>query len=239
VFGPLPVPLQAGDANQDLAIDQLDLIQVLSRNKYFSGVSATWGDGDWNGAPGGQVGAPPMGDNVFDQLDIIAALSHGLYLTGPYGAVSAGGVAGDSQASLGYSPTTGEVWVDTPAGVQLTSVNIDSAAGIFTADTAANLGGSFDHHSGENIFKATFGSSFGSLSFGNVAVTGLSRDFLLSDLTVVGSLAGGGGLGEVDLIYLPEPTGWRLLVGGLLVLAGSLGERFLTRQSISTIARSL
>jgi hypothetical protein len=39
-----------------------------------------------------------------------------------------------------------------------------------------------------------------------VAQSGLSQEFVLSDLTVVGSLAGGGGLGDVDLIYVPEPA---------------------------------
>ncbi len=108
--------------------------------------------------------------------------------------------------------------VDTPTGTELTSVNIDSASGIFTGDAAQNLGGSFDNDSDNNIFKATFGSSFGSLSFGNVAQTGLSEDFVADDLTVVGSLAGGGDLGNVDLIYVPEPTTLLLLGSALLAI---------------------
>ena len=63
-----------------------------------------------------------------------------------------------------------------------------------------------------NIFMANFGNSFGSMSFGNVAQTGLSEDFVAGDLTVVGSLAGGGDLGNVDLIYVPEPTSLVLLL---------------------------
>ena len=84
--------------------------------------------------------------------------------------------------------------------------NIDSAAAIFTGDPAQNLGGSFDNDADDNIFKATFGGSFGSLSFGNVAQIGLSEDFVLNDLTVSGALDVGGGLGDVDLIYIPEPS---------------------------------
>ena len=99
----------------------------------------------------------------------------------------------------------------------MTSINIDSAAGIFTGDAAANLGGSFDNDADNNIFKATFGSSFGTLSFGNVAQPGLSEEFVAGDLTVVGSLAGGGDLGAVDLIYVPEPSS---LVLGLLATLG-------------------
>ncbi len=58
----------------------------------------------------------------------------------------------------------------------------------------------------------------GSLSFGLVAQTGLSEEFVANDLTVVGSLAGGGDLGAVDLIYVPEPSTLVLLTLGLLGL---------------------
>jgi hypothetical protein len=213
--------LEAGDANMDYQFNQLDLVQVQVAAKYLTGDAATWGEGDWNGAPGGSPGNPPQGDGVFSQNDIIAALSAGKYLTGPYNAVAGGGVAGDGQTSVGYHAGTGEVWVDAPAGVALTSINIDSTAGIFTGEPAENLGGSFDNDADVNIFKATFGDSFGSISFGNVAQTGLAQDVVLADLTVVGSLAGGGDLGDVDLIYVPEPSALLLLsvalVASLLV----------------------
>ena len=206
------VPLMAGDADQDSDFDQLDLVGVQRAAKYLTGQPATWGEGDWNGAPGGQPGNPPAGDGLFDQVDIVAALRPGHYLTGPYAAVNPNGQAGDAQASVGYDARTGELWVDAPAGTELTSINIDSAANIFTGNAAQNLGGSFDNDADNNIFKATFGSSFGSLSFGNVAQSGLAEDFLLGDLTVVGSLQGGGALGDVDLIYVPEPTSLVLLL---------------------------
>ena len=76
--------LQPGDANQDLSFDHLDIVQVLQAAKYLTGEPATWGEGDWDGAPGGEPGNPPPGNGQFDQLDIIAALSGGWYLTGPY-----------------------------------------------------------------------------------------------------------------------------------------------------------
>jgi hypothetical protein len=103
--------------------------------------------------------------------------------------------------------------------IELTSINIDSAAGIFTGQAAQNLGGSFDNDADRNIFKATFGSSFRSLSFGNVAQAGLTEDFLLGDLSVIGSLAGGGDLGVVDLIYVPEPSSVVLCAIAALALA--------------------
>jgi hypothetical protein len=57
------------------------------------------------------------------------------------------------------------------------------------------------------LFKAVFGSSFGSLSFGNVAQAGLAEPLVRADLSVFGSLAGGGGPNDVSLVYIPEPTG--------------------------------
>ena len=205
----------------DWDFDQFDLIQVQQAAKYLSDQPATWGEGDWDGAPGGSQGNPPPGDGFFNQLDIISALADGIYLTGPYAAIAPGGALNDGQTSVGYNAGTGEVWVDAPSGAELTSINIDSADSIFTGDAAQNLGGSFDNDANNNIFKATFGSSFGTLSFGNVAQTGLSEDFVATDLTVVGSLDGGGDLGAVDLVYIPEPSTMVLLglgcVGALVL----------------------
>jgi hypothetical protein len=209
------VVLQAGDADRDLDFDQFDLVRVQIAAKYLTGQPATWGEGDWDGAPGGSQAEPPTGDGLFTQTDIIAALTGGFYLQGPYAAVRDGGVENDGQTSVVYNPATGDVAVDAPIGVELTSINIDSAVGIFTGEAAANLGGSFDNDADSNIFKATFGGMFGSISFGNVAQSGLAKDFVLNDLTVVGSLAGGGDLGDVDLIYIPEPATLLLLLLGL------------------------
>jgi hypothetical protein len=83
--------LLPGDADQDWDFDQLDLVKVQIAAKYLTDQPATWGEGDWDGAPGGTQGAPPAGDGKFDQLDIIKALSFGAYLTGPYAAIGQGG----------------------------------------------------------------------------------------------------------------------------------------------------
>ena len=115
--------------------------------------------------------------------------------------VMPGGVIDDQQASIVYWSATGELAADVPTGRKFTSINVESPSGIFTGDPARNLGGSFDNHSDWNIFKATFGTSFGSISFGNVARPQLDQQFLLDELTVVGSFAEGGNLGPVDLVY--------------------------------------
>jgi hypothetical protein len=228
-LGP-PAGLQAGDADQDFDFDQLDLVRVQQAAKYLTGQAATWGEGDWNGAPGGEPGDPPAGNGLFDQADIIAALTSGLYLQGPYAALAGPAPPEgetDEQTSIVYNATTGELGVNAPANTNLTSVNIDSTSGIFTGHAnALNLDGSFDNAADNNIFKATFGDSFGSLSFGQVAQAGLSREFVLEDLTVVGSLEGGGGLGDVDLIYVPEPSALLILLLGLVgVLPVRRGRR--------------
>jgi hypothetical protein len=207
--------LLAGDADQDLDFDHLHLVQIQIAGKYLSGQAATWSEGDWNGAPGGSPGNPPRGDGLFNQMDIIASQQAGAYLAGPYAAIQEGGQHGDGQTSVVYDPSTGEPAVDASNGVELTSINIDSASGNFTNDAAANLGGSFDNDADANIFRATFGSRYGPLSFDNVAQAGLSDQLLLGDLTVVGALAGGGDLGELDLVYVPEPTSALLLAIGI------------------------
>ena len=81
-----PSLLEAGDANEDLVFDQSDIVQVLQAAKYLTGATASWSEGDWNGAPGGRPGSPPTGDGLFDQRDVVAALQNGLYLQGRYAA---------------------------------------------------------------------------------------------------------------------------------------------------------
>ena len=198
--------LQAGDADQDLDFDQLDLVKVQVAAKYLTGEAATWGDGDWDGAPGGTPGNPPAGNGFFDQLDIVSALAPGHYLTGPYAALTPDGKPGDEQTSLVYDTGTGELTVDSPASKNLTSINITSAGSKFIGDKPAVLDGAFDNYAADNIFKATFGGSFGDLSFGNVLPAGLSQVDVEADLSAVGSLEGGGDLGNVDLVYIPEPV---------------------------------
>ena len=217
-FIPNSFMLRAGDADQDLDFDQLDLVKVQVANKYLSGAAATWGEGDWDGAPGGSTGNPPSGDGLFNQLDIIAANLAGVYLQGPYAAIQVDGTIGDGQTSLVYDAGTGELSVDAPSGQELTSINVTSAASRFVGSHPAVLDGAFDNFAADNVFKATFGGSFGDISFGNVLPAGLSEVEVAADLSAVGSLAGGGDLGDVDVVYVPEPASVVLFLGAFLTL---------------------
>jgi hypothetical protein len=108
-------PIQAGDADQDLDFDQLDLVRVQQAAKYLTSNPATWGEGDWDRAPGGEVGRPPAGDGVFNQADIIAALRADAYLTGPYAA----------QKPVSHlSPHPGRLPVPEPKGSVLVGVGL-------------------------------------------------------------------------------------------------------------------
>ena len=222
--------LQAGDADQDLDFDQFDLVRVQQAAKYLTGQIASWGEGDWSGAPGGSPGNPPTGDGLFNQLDIVAALTSDVYLQGPYSAVQAGGTAGDGQTSLVYNAATGELLVDAPSGNELTSINLTSEGDKFVGDKPAILDGAFDNFAVDNLFKATFGGSFGSISFGQVLPAGLTESDLAADLSAVGSLAGGGDLGEVDLVYVPEPTSFGLLLLGWIAIAAQGRTQTFTKQ---------
>ena len=129
----------------------------------------------------------------------------GLHAVGPdqQATIAPDGQPGDQQTSIIYDAATGRMEVDAPAGLELTWINIQSAAGIFTGDRAVNLGGAFDIDRDTTIFKVIFGGSFGSLTFGNVAQPMLDRATLLEDLTVSGSIAGSLlDLGDVDLVYI-------------------------------------
>ena len=64
-----------GDANEDRIVNQLDVIQMLQRDKYRSEEFATWTDGDFNG------------DGLFDQADLVEMNIAGEYGQGAFAAI--------------------------------------------------------------------------------------------------------------------------------------------------------
>ena len=132
------------------------------------------------------------------------------------------GTNGDyREKTFRWTKTEGMVPLDLLSGtVSNIPVGI-SGDGSFIGDKPVSLNGAFDNFAADNVFKATFGGSFGSISFGNILPTGLEESVVAGDLSVVGSLDGGGALGEVDLIYVPvpEPASAILLFIGVLMSA--------------------
>jgi hypothetical protein len=126
--GSAETPLEAGDANMDYQFDQLDLVKVQVAAKYLTGQAATWGEGDWDAAPGGKPGDPPPGNGFFDQLDIIAALGNGLYLQGPYGA-AAGPAAPGGEATMVPGATL--QYVPEPSTIVLLAFGLLATLGVY------------------------------------------------------------------------------------------------------------
>ena len=91
-----------------------------------------------------------------------------------------------------------------PVDMELAWIDIQSQDGVFGRGPVQNLGGPFDDVTLDNLFKATLDGSFGSMTFGHVARTRLSEEFLHTDLSVAGMLANGAGVGAVDLVYVPH-----------------------------------
>ncbi|MCA9214250.1 MAG: hypothetical protein KDB27_14360 [Planctomycetales bacterium] len=107
-----------------------------------------------------------------------------------------------SQNTIIYDANTGELSLET--SLQLTTVEVVSATGIFTGDPAQNLGGQFDVDTDAKIFKLA-PQGIGGITFGNVARHGLPHVFVERDLAVTGSRLIGGPLG--NFIVETIPTG--------------------------------
>lgn len=133
-------------------------------------------------------------------------------------ALPVGPGAGDDIVSLIYDPASGNLKLDA-AGVKVTTLEIQSAAGMFTGSAPAGLvSPPFDVFSPKKYFllKTT---GIGDTDLGNVLPTGLSGQALGADLSVNGSKLPSGGLGAVNLNVVPEPSSLALLVlGGLGML---------------------
>ena len=91
-----------------------------------------------------------------------------------------------------------------PAGAGLTSINIESAAGIFTGDLVVNLGGMFDIDIDRTIFKR-YSAACWSDEPRQRGLSRLHRAKSLDASTVTGPISGNPfDLGDVDPVYIPS-----------------------------------
>ena len=149
---------------------------------------------------------------VFDQNDLIDSLSVSIYLTGPYAANTGTHEPKEDAVAIKYNPDSGDLQIQANTGVELTSFSLQSQSSIFSGQPYDVLEGQFDVSTNDLIFKASLGSTFDTLQLSHAVPSGLNQDILLSDLSVDGSLAGGGRLADFTLVFVPEPQSFSLSI---------------------------
>ena len=193
----LAADLLPGDANRDYHLDESDFVFAMKAGKYETGDDAEWAEGDWND------------DGLFNSSDHLLVFTSGQYRSGPYSDAAgdpvsdlkplSNGERGD--VTLYYDSTNGDLRVATVGSDALvTTIQIRSASNQFTEDPGNGLAGLFDVDFSTDT-RSFFGpSGHDSYVFRGALPIDMPLDALRSDLTVDGSLFGGGGLGAVRLI---------------------------------------
>ncbi len=192
--------LRPGDANRDLHFDEADLLAVAKAGRWQ--LSAQWDTGDWNGAPGGTVDSPPVGNGLFDEQDLSAALSANHYRKGPYAstktppeneleAMRLSLSSPDMTAT--YDALTGRLSLQ--ADFRLTALRIHSRSGLFGSAPPVDLS-PFDVATSHDVFR------FDLLTFDASARTvqlpaQLTWEQVHEDLQIDGARSTGGALGNV------------------------------------------
>ncbi|MFC1757229.1 hypothetical protein ACFL2H_00470 [Planctomycetota bacterium] len=187
----------AGDANRDYYVDESDFVLAMKAGKYETEDAAEWAEGDWNG------------DGEFNSDDHLLVFNSGPYRQGAYDD-SAGDAVADlkpvaeteqGEVVLYYDSTNGDLRVGTTIpGALVTTIQVRSASNLFANDPQNGSAGDFDVDFSTDT-RFFFGpSGYDSYVFQNSLPTNMPIEALRADLSVDGSLLGGGGLGAVRLV---------------------------------------
>ena len=191
--------LAAGDSNGDFYFDDSDFVTSFQFGKFETGESAGWPEGDWNG------------DSEFNSSDFVIAFQEGLYRIGAYDPDAADSptdklspisTSGAADTTVYYEPSSGGLAVGSTLG-DLTTIQLASSSDSFLEGTVPGL---FDVRVSDRLFWL-HPSGKGVLRFQEALPSGLTESEVLSDLSIDGSVAGGGDLGHVRLelvATLPE-----------------------------------
>ncbi len=183
--------LAVGDSNGDYYFDDTDFVSTFQFGKFETGEDASWPEGDWSE------------DGVFDSSDFVVAFQAGLYRIGAYDAAAADSptdglsslsTSGAADTTVYYEPSSGGLAIGTASG-DLTTIQLGSSSDSFRDGTVPGL---FDVRVSDRLFWL-HPSGKPVLRFQEALPSGLTESEVLSDLSIDGSLAGGGDLGNVRL----------------------------------------
>lgn len=151
---------------------------------------------------------------------------------GSYAALSPGiGTTTDGVTSVVYDAVTGGLQLDVPDGVGLFNAHVESADSLFITENCSvnfEIRGpgagvrAFDTCESDHVFK---GGNFNDLYYGDIMPPGLSRAFVIEDLTARATIWGGPEVENIDLVYVPEPASMALLIAGIFIASSATWRR--------------
>jgi len=208
--------LAPGDADANDTVDVDDLLILLAANKFNQGVSdVTWAQGDFNA------------DDQFNTSDLLTMLA---FLSGQFPSDPYASEAGGAVADVIVNSETGEITIDL-AGHTASAIIIESAAEIFNGkqpdwDTTSQFPSTLPGELGSVLFTST---ASGVDELGVVIsqeFLGRDKEFYLQDLDFSILIASdGGALTKGNVIVVPEPSNWLMMISGILLVGWDKSQR--------------
>jgi hypothetical protein len=138
------------------------------------------------------------------------ALTVVMLAVGTSAAATSEGAAGDGKTSISYDSATGAFGIQ-PDGQPVGLFDIRSATSIFNSTPATlppgGLGLDVNTAARKSWAALPAAAINADFNLGNIAATGLTKAFLLGDLTLVGSGGFGTNNRDLDLVYVGGTTG--------------------------------